>query len=333
MKKYLPVILLLFSFFTWNANPCLGAETTDKNFQAGLNFFQEKQYIQAIDSFKTAIKLDPGNWTAYVYLGNCYYFTHRGPEAVAAYDRALALHPDPKLQGFADSIRKATPNPGSSASPPSINPAISGMTDADSALNQFNDGVSLQAESQETLRQYGLTHTLTREQKNVADFGMAHFARDDERFQIGLVIGSPVLTGLDIGYSLDPRTNVGLSFCYLPAGEYNYSSFEPRIKFYSSPKDLSFFWGFGFDIGSYTDSLDPYNNASWLLPNFKFGFGIINSGNLNCEMDWCIGFFIYSDNNGETYTYDQYGYPEYHNSPRTTFYPIGGPGLRIGLAF
>ncbi len=312
---------------------CLSLNTAKADapddYQAGLASYQQKDYAKSIQSLKAAVKNDPKNWEAYQLMGNCYYQEKDIPDARDAFKKSLALHPNAELGKFAANL---SPVDGSEAAP--VQAGKSGSETL--GLSQYEQGQSLIEKSRDTLRGLESTQTLSPEAKNIADYGMPQFSKDDNRFQMGLAVGSPVILGLDLGYSLNPMTNVGVGFSYIPSSEDTLYSIEPRIKFYSSPKDLSFFWGAGIAFGGYSDTYDPSQNSSWIGPNLKVGLSLINDGNFYFEMEWAIGFLIIT-NQTEVYNeyQDQYGNWNFNISyiPRTTFYPAAIPGTRIGLAF
>ena len=78
----------------------------DEYYQAGLDLYQKGQYEKSLQYFEAAEQLDPKYWRAYQAQGHAYFHLDRKKEALAAYDRSLALNPDnPELKGFADKIR------------------------------------------------------------------------------------------------------------------------------------------------------------------------------------------------------------------------------------
>jgi tetratricopeptide (TPR) repeat protein len=69
------------------------SEAVKKNFDAGVELFDQKQYAEAIDSFNAAIKLDPTQPAVYARLGDSYRELKKYDEALQAYDKAIELEP------------------------------------------------------------------------------------------------------------------------------------------------------------------------------------------------------------------------------------------------
>ena len=88
------------------------AATTQQNYDAGVQFYNQKQYNQAINYLKAAVQIDSSNWQAYQLMGNCYYSEGDKTDALTAYDQSLGLHADNQVQAFADQLRAtAAPTP------------------------------------------------------------------------------------------------------------------------------------------------------------------------------------------------------------------------------
>src|SRR5579863_8527864 len=207
MRKFILPCLALITFLTSGVFSNAFAVTAADYYKAGLDFYNQKEYAQSIDYLKAAVQLDPHHWQAYQTLGLCYYLKNRIVDALAAFDKSIALHPNPDLKKFADTLRSFTPGPtptsgpGQAATPtPAIDPKAAATTDdgvEKAALAQYQEGSSLREKSQETLKQYGETHTLSHEGNNIAKYGLANISRDNRKLQIGFQIGSPTLGGLD----------------------------------------------------------------------------------------------------------------------------------------
>ena len=362
MRKFILPCLALVAFLISGIFSSALAATAEEYYKAGIDLYNQKEYAQSIDYLKAAVQQDPNHWQAYQTLGLCYYFKNRIVEALAAFDKSLALHDNRDLKKFADTLRNFTPVPtptsgpgqATTPSPTPANPKTAASKPIDdgvekAALAQYRDGTSLREKSQETLKQYGQNHPLSREGGNISKYGVPNLSRDNRKLQIGFQIGSPTIGGLDIGYSLEPTMNVGLSFGFLSETSYynsmSYWAVEPRIKWYSSPNDVSFFFGLGVLFGgvSNTDSYGYYNgspysnsssstnNTSWVGPNFKLGFSVVDNAGLFFELDWSIGILILTIPN----YYGTYNYStnSYSYASETLTLPAAIPGLRIGYAF
>lgn len=302
------------------------AYTSDDYFHGALTYYQQKNYDQAIRYLKIVVQNDPNNWQAYQILGNCYHDMHDDVSALAAYDKSLAANPNnPGLKAYADNLRAASPTP---TPPPE--------TKEKAFVREYYEGKDLQEHARTELAEYGKDHPLGREDRDIVSYGIATCARDDHRFQIGLNFLGPTLVGLDAGLSLDPTTNLGLTGIYIPGSLFgesssSYYALEPRIKFYSSPKDATFFFGFGVVFGAANDGSSDVN-SSWIGPNFKFGLSLVDSNGLYFELDWSVGAIIESSTTTTT-TFD-FNTQNYTNSSSTTgtALPALIPSLRIGLA-
>ncbi len=97
--------LALFSFIFLALPSLTHAYTSNDYYQAGLNFYQQKDYTKAIQYFKTAVQMDPNNWQAYQVLGSSYYQSGDTPNALSAFDQSLQIHPDnPGLKSYTDHL-------------------------------------------------------------------------------------------------------------------------------------------------------------------------------------------------------------------------------------
>ncbi len=301
------------------------AYTTDDYFHGALTYYQQRNYEQAIRYLKFVVQNDPNNWQAYQILGNCYHDLHDDVSALAAYDKSLAANPNnPGLKAYADNLRAASPTP---TPPPEAKEKA--------FVREYYEGKDLQEHARTQLADYGKDHPLGREDRNIVNYGMATCARDDRRFQLGFSFLGPTLVGLDAGLSLDPTTNLGFTGIYIPGslfGESNFSYYaiEPRIKFYSSPKDATFFIGLGLLFGAANDGSTDVS-SSWIGPNFKFGLSLVDSNGLYFELDWSVGAIIASSTT-TTSTFD-FNTETYTNSPSTTSAAVPAliPSIRIGM--
>src|ERR1700752_2212217 len=62
-------------------------------YKKGLALYAQQKYKEAVDAFKQAVKLNPGNANAFCQLGNSYWQADQLPEAITAYKEALRLSP------------------------------------------------------------------------------------------------------------------------------------------------------------------------------------------------------------------------------------------------
>jgi tetratricopeptide (TPR) repeat protein len=101
----------IFAALLFSLTGMVFAATSQQYYAAGIGFYNQKQYNQAVLYLKAAAQTDPSNWQAYQVLGSSYYAEGDKTDALAAYDQSLSLHANPQLQAFADSLRGSTPPP------------------------------------------------------------------------------------------------------------------------------------------------------------------------------------------------------------------------------
>lgn len=104
MKKIIFILGVLFL-----SEPTFAA-TSQQYYAAGVQFYNQRQYPQAVLYFKAAVQVDPNNWQACQALGTVYYAEGDPTDALHAYDQSLALHANPQLQSFADQLRSKSSN-------------------------------------------------------------------------------------------------------------------------------------------------------------------------------------------------------------------------------
>jgi tetratricopeptide (TPR) repeat protein len=63
-------------------------------YEQGYNYYHGRNYDRAIDSYRQAIKLNPGFIEAYYWLGRVYFETGNYNQAIQNYRRVLELEPD-----------------------------------------------------------------------------------------------------------------------------------------------------------------------------------------------------------------------------------------------
>ncbi len=115
--RYLSMWILIGLFFC--AISSFGAVTSQEYLDAGKSLYHKNQFDQAAKYLKAAVQTDPQNWDAYVALGNCLFKQNQLSDALDAFDKSLALHPDnPGVKTFSDALRKKVSAASSSAPPP-----------------------------------------------------------------------------------------------------------------------------------------------------------------------------------------------------------------------
>ena len=102
---------IILAAFLFSLTGVAFAATSQQYYAAGVGFYNQKQYNQAVLYLKAAAQTDPSNWQAYQALGSSYYAEGDKTDALAAYDQSLSLHVNPQLQAFADNLRGSTPPP------------------------------------------------------------------------------------------------------------------------------------------------------------------------------------------------------------------------------
>ena len=117
--------LILFGFILLALAPPAGAYTFQDYYNAGMQFYQQKQYGQAIAYLKEAVVLDPQSWQTYQVLGMAYYQNADQADAVSAAHTSLKINPDnPALQKFVDQLNPNASMPLTAAGM-SVKPIVS----------------------------------------------------------------------------------------------------------------------------------------------------------------------------------------------------------------
>jgi hypothetical protein len=70
---------------------------------------QAQKYPDAERDYRKATQEVPGDYVAWLGLGNALYYQGRQADAVAAYQQSLKLHPDAELSKLVERLRKAQP--------------------------------------------------------------------------------------------------------------------------------------------------------------------------------------------------------------------------------
>ncbi len=99
---------IIFTVLSFSLAGLAFAATSAQYYAAGVGFYNQKQYNQAVLYLKAATQTDPSNWQAYQVLGSSYYAEGDKTDALAAYDQSLSLHANPQLQAFTDNLRGST---------------------------------------------------------------------------------------------------------------------------------------------------------------------------------------------------------------------------------
>ncbi len=90
-----------------------GIDTADDYYRAAKQFYSQKDYAHAYDSYQGAVLLDPNPYRAYIGMGNCQYFLGDKAKALECYQKSLALHPDnPALVPFIQRVKDELANKG-----------------------------------------------------------------------------------------------------------------------------------------------------------------------------------------------------------------------------
>jgi tetratricopeptide (TPR) repeat protein len=73
---------------------------------AGGQMYTEGKYAEALSYLQYAVGLDPNSIDGWTYLGNAYYALGQSAEALAAFERVLALNPgDAQMKAWVDQFR------------------------------------------------------------------------------------------------------------------------------------------------------------------------------------------------------------------------------------
>ena len=109
-------------------------------YQAGLQLFNAKDYVKAVQYFSAALSLDPNNTASLQGRANCYYSLGQYQDALNDYEKVQAIAPSPQLSQFIQAVQaKVGP-----ASPASGGTALPAAAPGES----FNQGVALYQQRQ-----------------------------------------------------------------------------------------------------------------------------------------------------------------------------------------
>ncbi len=110
-------------------------QTAAQYLAAGNQTYAAKDYAKAVQYYQAAAQLDPKSSPAYQGLGSSYYQQGKTSDALAAFDKALALDPsNAQLANFANTLRAKTGTsaPATNESTPSASsPAGTGRPELD----------------------------------------------------------------------------------------------------------------------------------------------------------------------------------------------------------
>jgi tetratricopeptide (TPR) repeat protein len=70
---------------------------------------QAQKYPDAERDYRKATQEVPGDYVAWLGLGNALYYQGRQADALAAYQQSLKLHPDAELSALVERLRKPQP--------------------------------------------------------------------------------------------------------------------------------------------------------------------------------------------------------------------------------
>ncbi len=85
--------------------PAPQAAQAQQYIQAGIQSHDAGQYPQAVQYLEYGLTLDPSQWQARQYLGNCYVQLGRAREAISQFEAVLSVNPDPGLRQWVDSMK------------------------------------------------------------------------------------------------------------------------------------------------------------------------------------------------------------------------------------
>ncbi|WP_010135521.1 tetratricopeptide repeat protein [Ochrovirga pacifica] len=89
MKNFVFGVLMLVVGF-------VSAQNSQELFQEGNQYYQEENYLKAIQSYKNIVKKDEVSSELYFNLANAYYKINKMAEAIYYYEKALQLNPTNK---------------------------------------------------------------------------------------------------------------------------------------------------------------------------------------------------------------------------------------------
>ena len=185
MKRWIVTFLVMTMIATCGA--VFAQAGADQYRAAGDKFFAAKDYAKAYQYYAYAAKMNPNDAAALKGVGSCLYMHGKKTEALAYYEKSLALNPaDTQLAAFAQKL-KATLGaaPAAAAAPAVAAPATSGALAQGKMLFQQKQYAAaipyFQQATQQNPADYqgyyllGYTQYMTRDMKGAAvNFGLAN---------------------------------------------------------------------------------------------------------------------------------------------------------------
>jgi tetratricopeptide (TPR) repeat protein len=178
----------LWTILILAGSPALAQTTASATqyYQYGNRYYQAKDYANAARYYQAAVRLDPNLAQAHQALGNCQYMLGRRAEALASYERALALNPaNTQLAAYVNNLRARVGTPAAST-PAGTATAAGGnaLAQGQALFQQKNYAASVpyfQEATRQTPNDYkpfyylGYAQYMTRDFKNAAvNFSLAN---------------------------------------------------------------------------------------------------------------------------------------------------------------
>ncbi len=100
-----------------------------RDFEYGNQYLARKNYADAVGWYRQSLQVDPNNAKVYQAMGNAYYYQGNKDQALASWDKAVALDPsNTSLKAYADSIRGASAPQQEEAAAPAASSAPASST-------------------------------------------------------------------------------------------------------------------------------------------------------------------------------------------------------------
>ncbi|MEM6963718.1 MAG: tetratricopeptide repeat protein [Bacteroidota bacterium] len=96
MRKIVLLIFIVHSFIFSNITLAQSSATNQDTFTAGNDFFEKKNYDEAIKTYASLLERGLESEELYFNLGNCYYQKKEWGKAILHYERALLIDPNDK---------------------------------------------------------------------------------------------------------------------------------------------------------------------------------------------------------------------------------------------
>lgn len=85
--------------------PAVDPAQAQQYFDAGVQYYNAGQAEASVQYFEAALQLNPSLWEAHQYVGGILYQQGRAAEAMAHYERMVAINPDPQLKQWLESLK------------------------------------------------------------------------------------------------------------------------------------------------------------------------------------------------------------------------------------